>query len=152
MSAADPEERWFNAVKIRLLAWIAVAITIPALGLAGTLFLASINAQLTNISNNTTAQLIDIKKSQADAVVKQETTAGQVNAVQQNIAVISTTITEGLVKSVQGANEVNVAQNREIGELRGEIGDLRDRLGKAEGDLKVLQELQKLRLPNPESK
>lgn len=144
----EKEDRWFNAVKIRVLAWIAVGVTIPLMGLSGGLFLSSINTQLNNISTNTTAQLIDIKKSQADAVIKQEATAGQVNTVQQNVAIISTTITEGLVKSVQGANDVNVAQNREMGELRAEISDLRDRLGKTEGDLKTLKALQEMRLPN----
>ncbi len=128
------EERWFNAVKVRVLAWIAVGFTVPLMGLTGGIFLSSINGQLT-----------DIKAGQKASVEDQKTTAGQVQAVQQNLAVMQTAVTEGRVKSVETANDVNATQTKQI-------DDLRDRLGRAEGDLKVLQELNRLKLPNPEAK
>jgi hypothetical protein len=122
--------KWFNAVKIRLLAWIAVGITFPAIGIAGGLFASSISTALS-----------DIKATQVTAATDQKTTATQVNSIQTSLAIVSTTVTEGLVKSVQGAVDVNVSQ-------QGEINDLRDRVGAAEGDLKALKALQQVQLPS----
>lgn len=124
-------DRWFNAVKIRLLAWAAVGLTVPLAAVSGGLFLSSINSQLT-----------EIRDTQKLAAAAQSTTAGQVQTMQTNLAVVSTTITEGLVKSVQAANDVNAAQTQRL-------DNIQDRLGKAEGDLKVLQELQRMQLPSP---
>lgn len=120
----EDEQRWFNAVKIRVLAWIAVGLTIPSMGVVGGLVLTSINGQLT-----------DIKAGQ-------QATTSQVQTMQTNLAVVSNTITEGLVKSIQAANDVNAIQNQRLDTIQ-------DRLGKAEGRLDTLKALQDLQLPGP---
>lgn len=120
----EDEQRWFNAVKIRVLAWIAVGLTIPSMGVVGGLVLTSINGQLTEIKAG------------------QQTTASQVQTMQTNLAVVSNTITEGLVKSIQAANDVNAIQNQRLDTIQ-------DRLGKAEGRLDTLKALQDLQLPGP---
>lgn len=57
-----------------------------------------------------------------------------------NLTKVSTTLTEGAMKTLQSVVETN--NNQQV-----EINNLKDRVGNAEGDLKELRALQNMQLP-----